>query len=402
MKLIVQNRSTFDRCIDRAYSTNSSIVARYRNAMQFDELAENDATIKRYLLESSIREGVRIVPLLTYKGVTIHILDETSLMTTGSLKSIDGCLTVVRCQIEGMERITFESGGNSGSALTRYGREAGIETFFFCPLENLDLLDSKLFDSSKAHLIAVEDRGMVKELTGLFARTTGIRQVPDKAWRYAAAMFRGLFILEQTLASNGYDWISQTVSAGFGPIGIYKILEAFRSEIGSLPKFLGVQQKTNCPMFKAWRPEAAASNGERGDTEKLLTRVMYDNSPQTYSTYSDLKRLLLLSHGDLLTVDGNEFDSYINPVVEYGSFLELFLSQGIAISQRAGQIIDKTGMIALVGTLKAIDAGAIAVGKRVLCCLTGGVSKADGEAQPEMIVQNALDVVNYAKAICGR
>lgn len=399
MKLIAENRSAFESCIDEAYSPAASIVARYRNAVRCDENAENDGAFKRYLLENSIREGVRIVQLLTYKGVTIHILDETSWMSTGSLKSIDGCLTATHCLMEAAGRVAFESGGNSGSALTRYGQKAGLETFFFCPSENLDLLDSRLFESSKAHLIGVEDRGSVKELTGLFAKTSGIRHVPDRSWRYAAAMFRGMFILEQLLSSHKYDWISQTVSAGFGPIGIYKVLEVFRSELGSLPRFLGIQQEANCPMFAAWRPEAAGLQGRSGHEEKLLTRVMYDNSPQTYKTCSDLQRLLVMSQGDLLTINGGEFDSCVAPAAAYGSLLELLLSQGIAISLRSGQIIEKTGMIALAGTLKAIDAGTIGAGSSVLCCLTSGASEADGRARPELTVRNAQDVLAYIRKL---
>ncbi len=401
MKLIAGNKAAFERCIDGAYGPETSIVARYRNAVQFDEHAGKDGDFKECLLESSIREGVRIVQLLSYKGVAIHILDETSWMATGSLKAIDGCLTATHCRMEGAGCVAFESGGNSGSALTRYGQKAGLETFFFCPSGNIDLLDSRLFDNNKAHLIGVADRGMVKELTGLFARTTGIRHVPDRSWRYDAAMFRGLFILEQIFAGQKYDWISQTVSAGFGPIGIYKVLKGLRQDIGSLPRFLGIQQEANCPMFEAWKPEAAGLPGMGGDNGKLLTRVMYDNSPQTYQTYSDLQQLLLMSHGDLLTINGEEFDAYIYASAICGPIPELLLSQDIAIGLRSGQVLEKTGLIALAGTLKAIDAETIEAGSRVLCCLTSGAGGADGLARPELTVRNSRDVLEFAETVRG-
>ena len=66
-------------------------------------------------VECSIREGARIVQLVTYKGVTIHILDETSWMATGSHKSNDGCLTSSLCRTEGAGRVAFESGASRGS-----------------------------------------------------------------------------------------------------------------------------------------------------------------------------------------------------------------------------------------------------------------------------------------------
>jgi threonine synthase len=402
MKLLAGSRSEFEKCIDGSYGPETSIVCRYRNAVRFDDEAENDFAFKRYLQENSIGEGVRVVPLLTYGGVAIHILDETSGMATGSLKSIDGCLTSSLCRMEGIGRIAFESGGNTGSALTRYGRNAGLETFFFCPLDNVDLLDSGLFEHRSAHLIAVKDRGRVKELAGLFAKTAGIRHVPDKSWRYAGGMLRGLFLLEHMLASGDFDWISQTVSAAFGPIGIYKVLKTFRKEVRGLPRFLGIQQEANCPMFLAWKPEAAKRpDGADQEQARLLARIMYDDSPDTYQTWRDLHRLLVRTRGDLLTVNEEEFDSYLRPSAEYGPILELLRSRGIAISLRSGEVLEKAGMIALVGTLKAIDAGVIPAGGSVLCAMTGGVSSADGRARQELTVRDARDVLDYVETVRG-
>lgn len=402
MKLLAESRSDFEKRIDGSFRPETSIVCRYRNAIRFDDRTEIDLAFKRHLPENSIREGARVVPLLTYGGVDIHILDETSGMATGSLKSIDGCLTTSLCRMEGIGRIAFESGGNTGSALTRYGRNAGLETFFFCPLDNLDLLDSGLFDHGRAHLIAVRDRGRVKELAGLFARTAGIRHVPDKSWRYAGGMLRGLFLLEQMLAGGRFDWISQTVSAAFGPIGIYNVLNAFREELGGLPGFLGIQQEANCPMVRAWKPEAAKRPGGAGkERQRLLARIMYDESPDTYETYRDLHRLLTLTRGDLLTVNGEEFDSYLRPSAGHGPILELLRSRGIAIRLRSGDVLDKAGMIALVGTLKAIDTGVIPAGGSVLCAMTGGVCSSDGRARPELTVRDARDVLEYAGTVRG-
>lgn len=399
MKLLATNRSVLEKCVDEAYSPETSIVSRYRNAVQFDDRAEYDLAFKRYLLECSIREGARIVQLVTYKGVTIHILDETSWMATGSLKSIDGCLTTSLCRMEGVGRIAFESGGNTGSALTLYGQRAGLETFFFCPLDNLDLLDSRLFTDPRAHLIGVKDRGSVKELTALFAKTADIRHVPDKSWRYAAAIFRGLFILEHLLSVSEYDWISQTVSAAFGPIGIYSVLKTFQGEVRELPRFLGIQQEANCPMFKAWQSKFAGTADKTVQDGRLLTKIMYDNSPQTYKTYDDFHQLLLQTRGNMLTVNEEEFDAYVHPSA--GRILELLQSRGIAISQKSGQVLEKTGMIALVGTLKAIDAGSIEAGSNVLCCLTSGVCEADGNALPELTVRSTQDVLEYVETVLG-
>lgn len=400
MKLLVENSSALLKSIDETYAAENSLVLRYRNAVQFDDRVERNLAFRSYLLESSLREGVRIFHLMTYQGVEIFVLDETSRMAAGSLKGIDGCLTTAFCRMEGTSRIVFESGGNTGIALTLYGQHAGLETFFFCPIDNIDLLDSRLFNSDKAHLIAVEDRGLVKEFTTLFARKSGIRRLPDKSWRYLAAMFRGLFILEQMLTKSRFDWISQTVSAAFGPIGIYRVLSTFQSELSGMPRFLGIQQEANCPMVKAWKPETATGKMSHG-SGNLLTRVMYDHSPGTYQTYDDLHELLLKSRGDLLTINEAEFHTYIHSEPGYGKILDLLQAQGTVITLRSGQVLEKTGMIALAGTLKAIEAGTIQAGSHVLCCLTGGTRGSDGRARPERTVRTIQDVLDYVEMVQG-
>ncbi|MCL7487462.1 MAG: hypothetical protein M8357_04715 [Desulfobulbaceae bacterium] len=402
MKLLATDSSSLEGCIDKDITAETSIVCRYRNAVRFDNFSERDHALKKYLRKTSIREGARIVPFLQYRGVEIHLLDETSRMATGTLKSIDGCLTAAFCLDEGIKKSVFESGGNTGSALTRYGRQAGLETFFFCPQANIDLLDSRIFSSGQAHLVGVEDRGRVKELAELFAAKTGIRHVPEKPWRNCAAMFRGLFILEQLLSTGTYDWLSQSVSAGFGPIGIYSVLQQYLPELGSVPRFLGIQQETNCPVFSMWKPQAAPRfTAAQATADKLLTRVMYDETPQTYRTYEDLRQLLLITRGDLLTLNAEEFDAFLRPSDEYGRILDQLDTLGIPVTLRAEDIVEKTGMIALAGTLKAIATGTIKAGSRVLCCLTSGVSNADGSARPEITVRNRQDVLQYIGRITG-
>jgi threonine synthase len=123
VNLSAGDRAEFERRIDGSIDPFESVVLRYRGAVRFDDRPERDLAFRRIVPECSLREGARIVPPMTYRGVAVHVLDETSGMETGSLKAIDGCLTAALCRTEGAGRIAFESGGNTGSALTRYGRK---------------------------------------------------------------------------------------------------------------------------------------------------------------------------------------------------------------------------------------------------------------------------------------
>lgn len=403
MRLTATDRAGLERSIDDRCAPDRSIVLRYARAVRLCDDAGEDAEVKAGLERNSLDEGARILPLLEYRGVEVSVLDETSLMSTGTLKAVDGCLTASLLQASGATRVAFESGGNTGAALTAYGQRAGIETFFFCPNENLDLLDSQLFRARTAHLIGVQDRHRVKELAACFASMASIQRVPLREWRLGASLFRGLFLLEQLWQGRSYDWLAQTVSAGFGPIGIYRVLRAFKDELGPLPRFLGVQQAANAPVYRAWQgaPAGEARPAESGGPDRLLSRVMYDAVPQTYGTVEDLLAVVHSTRGEVLTVDEGEFDHHVVRPQEREPVVLLLEEKSIRITQRGGAIVDKTGLIALAGALKAVDTGVIAPGSRVLCCLTSGVSGMDGQAEPEVVVRGEADVLRYAEEFAG-
>jgi hypothetical protein len=369
--------------VDRDYDAETSIVLRYRHACNFGDAA-TDQRFKDLLVATSIREGVRIVPLFTYKGVEIWIMDETSLMYTKTLKSIDGCVSIAKCRLAGLERVVLETGGNTGSALSAYGTRAGVETYCFVPAENLILLNSDWFAAPQAHLIGVEDPGTVKHAAHQFAQMHGLAHIPQVAWRYEASRFRGMVIVEHCLSEGRFDWIAQSISAAFGPIGIYWSLRQFGRRLGQVPRFLGVQQEANCPMYRAWRSHRQTLRAKKlTSTAGLLARTMYDVKPHTYGTYRDLLALLEIAQGELLTINHMEFDRLLAVEVAGSSMRDLLADQGIDIGR---EVVEKTGLMALAGTLKLIDAGGVPRGKRVLCCLTSGVSAANGRARAEFTV----------------
>jgi threonine synthase len=369
-------------CIDPRYDAARSVVLRYRNAFRFGTADDDDddASFKEWLARTSIREGARIFPFVDYREVSIHVLDETSLMHTKSLKSIDGCFSIAKCKSLGYERIVFESGGNTGTALTEYGVNAGLETFCFVPEENLPLLDSRTFRDPRAHLISVEKPGQVKRAAHLFARLHMLHHVPETAWRYQASQFRGFFILEHLLTRQRFDWLVQTISAAFGPIGIYRVLDRFKGEVGIPPRLLGVQQEANCPMYRAWKSGSPyVVPTPVNSTAGLLSKVMYDSAPHTYGTFVDLKRLLVTSRGDLTTVNHEEFAAFLQSDVGGKKVLRLLQDHGIDVTDEG---VEKTGLIAMAATLREIRSGTIAAGSHVLCCVTSGAMHPDGRVRP--------------------
>ena len=379
--------------VDQDVSPRDSVVLRYRDAVRFEPDDAGNARIKSLLPRTSLREGLQIMPLMEYSGVSIDILDESSLMATGTLKSIDGCLAAARCLDSDIDRCVFESGGNTGSALTLYAGTSGLETYLFLPAENLDLLDSKVFNRPHTHLITVGDPGQVKPSTHAFTERHGMVRIPQPGWRYQASRLIGCYLLEQALEGPFYDCMVQSISAAFGPIGIFQVLTDNLPTGTPLPRFIGIQQAANCPMYRTWLgQEGVAEAAPVRSTRHLLTRVMYDNAPQTYGTFESLKNLLAANGGHLDTLDHREFDNGLDRSFEGEDLIGLLAGAGIQIGLRNGEILEKAGLIALLGTLKQIDAGRIQPGERVLVCLTGGTARPDGRVVPDHHIEDASQV----------
>ena len=390
--------------LDLTFDAARSVVLRYAPALLEGLLSgEELRTLWR-------GEGVRLAELGEIGGVGLWVMDETTAMASGTHKSLDGLLTTAFCRRQGIRRAAFSSGANAGSALTLYGASADLETFFFCPANNLGKLDGGLFKRPTAHLVAVEgsDR-RVKEACRLFAEASGMPVVPLLEWRVLSGACRGMFIAEQFLAGRKFDWLVQSVCAGYGPIGIYHALEALvcggQYEQAGVPRFLGVQQAGLCPVVSAWSMGLASLPplGSTAWREAPIEPALYNVYPD--GTYPLLHRLLSRWGGDMLAVSESEFRS---DVEVFASLLERAGVRLTRISNNGkSQYLDRAGLLAGVGAIRAIRSGRIPPGQRVLCALTGGAGPAPASpARPDCRIraEEPLDSVigKLAEELGGR
>jgi threonine synthase len=391
-----------DRYADPAFSAEQSLILRYHRGIGFDELGKDD------YLATSLREGARILELLEYKGVCIYLDDESTLMASGTFKSLEACFATALCRKRGYRRVAFSSGANLGSALSLYGRAAGVETFFFHPHTTSWKLDNACFSSPAAHLISVDrPEKDVKRAALLFAETSGMPHIPAMEWRFVATGLRALFVFEAARRRRlRFDWISQSICAGYGPIGFYdRVGQLVRDGAVSaeqVPKFLGIQQESCAPMVRAWRQghrrlEAEDIFGGSGD---LLDQALYNTNPE--ASYPLLQRHVRQYGGELRSLPRNEYEKHL-PLVRRG--LE---GCGMRLKTRAmsdrEEIMEKAGIMALAGTLAAIDAGTIRKGETVLSFFTGGAGVFSGrEAVPECLIRReddlALAIATYWRRV---
>ncbi len=381
---VAERGPRLEAVVDRDVPAAESLVLRYIGA---------GASIgAEYLTRTHIREGVRTFRLVTYRDVEIHILDETSLMHTHSFKALDGSTTAAYCLKHGLEKVVIESGGNTGTALTSYCRRVGIETFCFVPQANMASLASDVFADERAHLVAVKDRHHVKQTARRFAERHGLPLVPRIDWRLEASTFRGYFLAELQLGLLPFDGLAQAISAAFGPIGIYRVLASHADTLPRLPRFLGVQQESNCPMFTAWRRARGEAVPQAAPDTELLIKTMYDRDPQTHGTYDSLENILVSTGGDLTTISAGEFSHFLAREFDGASIVDRLADCGLKLGRRNGELTEPAGVVALAGLVKQIDLGQFDAGSRVLCSFSGGTRPADGLATAEAQVDTCDDV----------
>ena len=368
--------------VDPAFAPGESLLLRYHRGIDFDELEKDDYR------RVSLREGARILEFLEYKGVQIHLDDESTLMASDTFKSLEACFAMALCRKRGYPAVAFSSGANLGTALSLYGRNAGVETFFFHPAATAWKLDNASFESPAAHLISVaKPEKEVKRAALLFSELSGIPHIPAPEWRFVATGLRALFVFEAIRRRQlRCDWVSQTICAGFGPIGFYdragRMVSAGHLGDGMVPKFLGIQQESRSPMVRAWRNRHRRLEAEdiAGVSEDLLDPALYNTDPA--GSYPLLHRHLLRYGGELQALSREEYEKHL-------PFLRRELANsGLRLKTRRmngrEEIMEKAGIMALAGTLAAIDAGTIRKGESVLVFFTGGAGVFSGrEGVPE-------------------
>jgi hypothetical protein len=376
---------------DPKYSARRSLILRYHKNVSAG-LSEHD------LKRASSREGARIFRLLQRKGVPVYILDETTLTRTATFESLLAAVTIAHCLKEGRKKIIFSSGGNLGTALAVYAREAGLQAYSFNPLKNVQLLDKAVFSAKGICLVGVDPAGDTRKMVLEFRRRLMKKiaydpLVPRMDWRREAFACRGLFILEFMRRSGvGFSAVAQTVSAGFGPLALFSALSGSIGRGGKerLPRFVGVQQAANCYMYRRWSGEKVPYS------EDLIVPTLFDRNPhRTFGTYPAISALLKNTGGSLFTIDRAEFLRYISADV-----LGMLAERGVVGKAGTGPGAPSSGLMALAGVFKAIDSGALRNGP-VLVCMTDGAGAVPRAARPAFTVKSSKDLAPLVGTFLG-
>ena len=345
----------------------------------------------------SIAEQVRILDsVIEYRDVGIDLLDESSMMRTATFKAPLAAVAVAQALRDRRRRFVTVSAGNTAEAMAAYAVPHGMECFLFVTGISHYKLDSHFLNHPCVHLFELDvPEQQLKQIGAEFGRQMQLGMLPAPEHQLNANKLRALYLAEEyERGRRWYDWTVQSISGGFGPIGFYKGMEELvvngRWPADEIPSFLGVQQEGNCPLT----PNGAAT-GSAG--VPLIEPTLYATRP---SGAAELRRMTRHYGGGFVKV-GNR--SYFDREKQ---LLDMLAAHGLAVGRSLftpeQPLVERSGLLALLGALEAVDQGMIPRGSRVLVCFTGGCSPDLREpVQPEFKLAAGEPVDWFWKAVAG-
>ncbi len=362
--------SKLQELIDSRHTAQDSLLLRYYQALDLQGLTPEE------LEACSLCEGASFLDFSVYKNVKLFLIDESSLMASGTYKSIEACYITALCKKHNYQEIVFSSGANLGSALTLYANRQNIQTNFFIPQDNIWKLNRDIFANPLARVTGITgSEKEVKAAARTYAANNNVPHVPQQDWRISANSARVMFFYENLIENNiQADWFAQSVCAGYGPLGFYKQAEKLiHKEIinhADIPKFLGVQQQVLSPMVRAWQnnhPVLQKEDIQEAGTE-LLVSSLYNASPA--ESYPVLYSFLKKYGGELQSIENKQYQDYLPWIIDALHEKKIKLAERTAGGQK--KFIENAGILAIAGVLNAIDSGIIKSGNKVVIYFTGG------------------------------
>ncbi len=335
----------------------------------FKKLKSIDSIIPReVLLDSSISEYADILPCGKYRGVIIDALDMSSGSKTGTFKDWAACATIAYCKHHQINKFVTQSSGNTANALAAYCSEFNQNVTIFYILSNSTKLKPQFFcDQNVLEIIAVDgSEARLKELTKEYSDSMEVPWLPRLEIQDLANSVRADFVLDYIRSCNiFYDWHSQSLSSGYGVFGFYKGLQRIGWTKGF--KFLGVQQSRVSPFVNYFNPDEFSDI--KMEEETLIEPTLFRSNP-TQNLYIRMQNIIDIFGGDFSLVTNQNYENYLD------ISLKILLDSGISITKNdKNEIIEKSGLINLIGVLKSIDNNIISQGERVLFSITGGCGK---------------------------
>lgn len=294
----------------KRYSPDKDLISlwRYRSSLP---ISTNENLI-------TLNEGFTpIVPL--NPDDASHFVKLDYLCPTGSYKDRGASVLVTYLRSLGVTEIVEDSSGNAGAAIAAYAARAGIRCTIYCP---------ETTSRSKLNQISAYGAELERIPGNRMATTDAVKKAAENTC-YASHNWHPVF-LEGT-KTVAYEIVEQFRSSlpthvispvGFGSIylGLYIGFKELYDEgvIQNIPRLLGVQPETCCPIYNAYRDKATT-----------ITRM-----PQTTSTLAEgitaelpirchtLLEAMQYTNGAFTTVNDTDIKAGMKTLADKGIYVE--------------------------------------------------------------------------------
>ena len=264
--------------------------------------------------------GEGMTPLVPLDNDTPeHWLKLDYLCPTGSYKDRGASVLLTHLKDMGVDEVVEDSSGNAGAAIAAYSARAGIKCTIYCP-ESTSQGKLKQIAAYGASLKLVPGNRM--------ATTEAVQQAAENTC-YASHNWDPFF-LEGT-KTIAYEITNQMPGdvveniicpVGFGSIylGLYLgYSELYNADlIERVPRFLGVQPASCCPIYNAYRDKTTTIN-KMTQTGKTLAEGITAELP----IRSDMiMEAICFSNGAFITVDDDDIHAGMKTLAEQGIYVE--------------------------------------------------------------------------------
>jgi threonine synthase len=311
----------------------------------------------------------------TIEDINLYLLDLTTGTTFGSFKSLVGFLTVVRILEKGYKEIVFVSSGNTGNNIIGFLKPFDIKINYFLPSRSIYKINPDLYNPKMHRIFAVEGNDAdTKRLARKFGEINNIPYIPDYDTQIEANKVRAKIIVDfQEKEKIQFDWLSQSLSAGYGPIGTYYGYKELNYNPYKIPKFLGIQQENNCP-YAALSSIASINSSIKIDDfqSELVSPTLFNTDPG--KCVNEIKNIFEEFGGEIFVVSDDDYSAIEQDLLDQLKQVGLDLT---VKTTKTGKkvILENASLYTLAGSILAIKEGIIDKKQNILVSVTGGCER---------------------------
>lgn len=270
--------------------------------------------------ENIVSFGEGMTPLVDflYKDFNLKVKIDF-LFPSGSYKDRGATVLISKLKEIGVESIIEDSSGNAGAAIACYSAKAKIKCEIYCPES-----------TSEGKIAQIQLYGAkVRKIPGTRADTSHAILENAKKYYYASHNWNPFFLEgTKTVAyeiADQLNWNSPDAvicPVGFGSIylGLYiGFKELFEKKvIKKLPKLLGVQSNTCCPIYKAYIKKSDNILKYTQKNQTLAEGICSEKPIRNNLILNALKE----TNGSFVTVSENEIIKGTKSLASQGLYVE--------------------------------------------------------------------------------